>query len=706
MDRKQRIYLYICSNEYIPLTKEELMLVLDVPKEDENEFLKLCEELICEGKIFLSKKKRLVATEKNTMQAGILRCNARRHFGFVIEEGFEDIYIGEKSMGTAIDGDRVLVRLEKSRGAKREGSVVSVLGRGNTVISAVITDKFYAIPDNKRIFKRINLLDTLGAMPGDRVLVEITDYLKNGAIDGVVTSVLGSSRELKSLCSAIVYEHGIKPAFDDAVISEAQAMPEEINISDYPDRTDFTQDTIFTIDGEDARDFDDAVSIKTLENGNYLLGVHIADVSEYVTTRSQLDISARERGTSVYLPNKVIPMLPTQLSNGICSLNPDVLRLTLSIIMEINPQGEVVRHSLEKGIIRSCRRMTYDDAAKIIDGDTNIQRKFADISSSILKMQELAKILFDKRAARGSVNFDFPETRVIIGKDGFPQDIAKVVRNDAHRLIEEFMLVANETVAEFAFWADLPFIYRVHEQPSPDKAEGLKRFLGNFGLVIKGKELHPRELQQILDKLKNTENETLIATYMLRSLMKAEYLPECDGHFGLAAKYYCHFTSPIRRYPDLIVHRILKEFLSGNDLTKYRNDMFDIAAHSSDTEREAELCERDVTDLFKTAFISDYVGCEFEATVSGTAAFGMFCELENGIEGMIRLETIEGDYYVFDENSRYLTGERYGRIFKIGDKLKIEVVRADIETRQIDFVLAEEKKNNREKRKRKWKNSR
>ncbi len=703
MDRKNRIYLYICSNEYIPLTKDELMLVLDVPKDDEAEFLQIIDQLLKEGKIFLSKKQRIVAAEKNAMQSGILRCNSRRRFGFVTEEGCEDIYISEHAMGTAIDGDRVLVRLEKSHGARREGSVVSVLERGNTVISAVINDKFYAIPDNKRIFKKISLTDTLGAMPGDRVLIEITDYLKNGTIEGIVTSILGNSRELKTLAGAIVFQHGIKPLFDDDVLSEAKDVPLEIDPADFSDRTDFSGDTVFTIDGEDAKDFDDAVSIKVTENGNYLLGVHIADVSQYVTPGSALDLSARDRGTSVYLPVRVIPMLPEELSNGICSLNPGVFRLTLSMIMEITPRGEVARHSLEKGIIRSCQRMTYDNAAKIIDGDPQAQKEFAAVTPSILTMHKLAQILSRRRTLRGSVNFDFPETKVILGKDGFPSEITRPVRNDAHRLIEEFMLIANETAAEFAFWADLPFIYRVHNQPSPDKAEGLKRFLGGFGLVIKGKELHPRELQQILDKIKGAENETLIATYILRSLMKAEYLPECDGHFGLAAKYYCHFTSPIRRYPDLIVHRILKEFLTGSDLSKFRNEIFDIAAHSSDTEREAELCERDVTDLYKTAYIADYIGCEFDAKVSLAAAFGMFCELENGIEGMIRPETIEDDYYTFDEESRYLVGKRHGRIFKVGDSVKIRVIRADLESRQIDFILAENKKKP-QKREKRWKN--
>ncbi|MBR5809625.1 MAG: RNB domain-containing ribonuclease, partial [Clostridia bacterium] len=323
----------------------------------------------------------------------------------------------------------------------------------------------------------------------------------------------------------------------------------------------------------------------------------------------------------------------------------------------------------------------------IFDGDEDLCQNYAHIVPTLKNMLKLSHILAKRREARGSINFDFPESKVILGEDGFPTDIVKVTRNDAHKLIEEFMLVANETVAEYAFWSDIPFVYRVHKEPDGEKIESFRRFIGGFGLYIKGNEVYPKDLQQILDEVKDTPNEILIGTYMLRSLMKAEYLPVCDGHFGLATKYYCHFTSPIRRYPDLIIHRILKDFLDGKDISVFRHIVGDASTHSSEKEREAELCERDTTDLLKTAYIADFVGCEAKATVSGVTSFGIFAELENTVEGLIRLETIKDDFYEFDENSRIIIGKRRGKVYKIGDEIEIEIVRADLLTRQIDFVL-------------------
>ncbi len=415
--------------------------------------------------------------------------------------------------------------------------------------------------------------------------------------------------------------------------------------------------------------------------------MHIADVTHYVKQNTALDREAFERATSVYLTDRVIPMLPVELSNGLCSLNPKVNRLTLSVIMEINDAGEVIRHRLEKSVIRSCERMTYNNVAKIFDGDAVLREKYAHIVPVLENMLTLSKILNKRRELRGSINFDFPESRIILGENGRPEDIKKVIRNDAHRLIEEFMLLANETVAEFAFWADIPFVYRVHEQPDGEKMDAFRRFIGNFGLFMKGREVYPKDLQQILEQIKDTENETLIATYMLRSLMKAEYKPECSGHFGLAAKYYCHFTSPIRRYPDLAIHRILKDYLDGHDTQKYKNFVQEASVRSSDCERAAELCERSTDDLFKAAYIADFVGAEFSAKVSGITNFGMFAELENTVEGLIRLETIDDDFYEFDEEHRVLIGKRHGKTNKIGDSIEIEVVRSDLLSRQIDFVL-------------------
>lgn len=693
MERKEKIYLYITSDEYTPLTFEELRICLDVPDSDLPELYSILDELISEGKIFLSKKKRYASCEKNLMYAGILRCNARGRFGFVSTDSLkDDIFISPDNLKNAIDGDKVLVRVTgKSRG-RSEGKIDCILERGNSTLSAVMTDNFTAIPDNPRIFNPVKLTDMQDAKTGDRVLIELTDYAKNGDIFGMVVSVLGSSRDLKTHTEAIIFEHGIKPDFDDEALEEARSFPSEISEKDFEGRYDFTGDTVFTIDGDDARDFDDAVSLTMTKDGNYKLGVHIADVTHYVHQNSALDREAYLRGTSVYLADRVIPMLPVELSNGLCSLNPHVNRLTLSIIMEINPQGDVINHKLVKGVICSCERMTYNNVAKIFDGDEELRTKYSHIVPTLENMLTLSKILNKKREIRGSINFDFPESKIILNEDNRPKEIVKLIRNDAHRLIEEFMLLANETVAEFAFWVDIPFVYRVHDEPDSEKMDSFRKFIGSFGLFMKGKEVHPKDLQQILDRICGTDDETLIASYMLRSLMKAEYRPECDGHFGLAAKYYCHFTSPIRRYPDLVIHRILKDFLDGHDILKYRNFVSDASQHSSDTERAAELCERDVEDLFKAAYIQDFVGAAFSAKVSGITGFGMFAELENTIEGLIRLETIDGDYYEFNEEQRALVGKRHGKIYQIGDTVEIEVVGADLQSRRIDFVLKGSKK--------------
>ena len=688
MDRIEKIFAYMNSEEYVPLTFSELALVLCVPDEDLDEFSDILEELVFEGKIFVSKKNRYAVCEKNLLFPGILRTNPRGRFGFVTCENFpDDIYIPKDALGTAIDSDKVLVKITGKERGRYEGVVKEVLERRNTTISAVFTDNFCAIPDNTRIFGTIKITDPGDAKIGDRVLLELTDYAKNGDIYAEVLSVLGNSRDIKTLTEAIIFEHNIEKEFSPEALSEAENFPDEIQDDDLFERLDLTDEVIFTIDGDDARDFDDAVSLKILENGNFELGVHIADVSHYVTPGSALEADASGRATSVYLPDRVIPMLPERLSNGLCSLNPNVKRLTLSVIMEIDKNGQVLSNKISKSVIRSCERMTYNNVAKIFDGDKELCKKYAHIVPTLKNMLELSHILAKRREARGSINFDFPESKVVLGEDGFPTDIIKVVRNDAHKLIEEFMLVANETVAEYAFWSDIPFVYRVHKEPDGEKIESFRRFIGGFGLYIKGNEVYPKDLQQILDQVKDTPNEVLIGTYMLRSLMKAEYLPVCDGHFGLATKYYCHFTSPIRRYPDLVIHRILKDFLDGKDVSVFRHIVGDASSHSSEKEREAELCERDTTDLLKTAYIADFVGCESKATISGVTSFGIFAELENTVEGLIRLESIKDDFYEFDENSRMIIGKRRGKVYKIGDEIEIEIVRADLLTRQIDFVL-------------------
>lgn len=690
MERKDRIYAYMADSAYVPLTLDELALVLDVPPEDTEEFQGVLESLVREGKIFLTKRNRFAVCEKNNVFHGTLHVAPRSGAGFVECDGLsEDIFVRADALNTAMDGDSVLVRRTGRSRGRDEGIVISVTERSGRAVSAVITDDFNAVPDNPRIGTVIKLTELSGAKNGDRVLVTLTDFKKNGSVFGEVTAVLGNSRDIKSLTAAIIAESRIKTEFDAETLAEADVCPAVLSDFDHSGRTDFRRDTIFTIDGDGARDFDDAVSVAITENGNFRLGVHISDVTHYVKENTALWREAYTRGTSVYLADRVIPMLPEKLSNGICSLNPHEDRLTLSLIMEIDrANGNVLNNTLHNGIICSCERMTYNDTEKILCGDTELREKYAHILPDIENMHKLAQLLHNRRRERGSINFDFPEAEIILDGHGMPCAIEKEQRGEAHKMIEEFMLIANETIAELAFWADIPFIYRVHDTPTGEKIDSFRKFIGSFGYVVKGKELHPKDLQRILDQSAGTEHETMLSAYLLRSLMKAEYRTECSGHFGLSAKYYCHFTSPIRRLPDLIIHRILKDFISGADLSHYARIADTASARSSETERTAELCERDVSDLFKTAYISQFVGQTFPAVISGVTDFGIFAELENTVEGLIRLESIRGDYYEYDDTARCIFGKRHGRTFRIGDKIEVEVTRADLLTRQIDFVLA------------------
>lgn len=704
MERSERVLAYISSKEYVPLKLEELMLVLGVPAEDKQVLEDILSEWILKGKIYKTKKGRYETLQSTGMVSGTLHCSMHGYFAFLIpeEESEEKIYIDGASLANALDKDKVLVSVDRpdSAHSSREGHVVRVLERGNTVISGVIKkmkNGYYQLrPDSQKIYANplIAEQDLLGAQIGDRVLASLTKY-ENDKVYATVTKVLGDALTLKSNIDAIVFSAGIREEFDDKTIEEAEATPDSVSDAELSGRADFRNDLIITIDGEDARDFDDAVSVTVLENGNYLLGVHIADVTHYVTPGSSLDREAFERGTSVYLADRVIPMLPKKLSNGICSLNPHCDRLTLSVHMEINKNGDVLSHRLEKGVIHSCERMTYKNVALLLEGtDEALQKTYAHLLPMLSQMQELAACLNRKRMQRGSINFDFPESKIIVNEYGEPVNILPEQREISHKIIEEFMLIANETVAEYAFWSELPFVYRVHEPPALEKMQDFQRFIANFGLSIKGKididsPVHPKALQQVLDSIAGRDEEHMISSYMLRSLMKAEYRPENLGHFGLSAKYYCHFTSPIRRYPDLAIHRVLKDFLDKKPTDGYRKFCDHTAAHSSETERTAELCERDVDDLMKAYYMSQYIGYVFDAKVSGVTSFGMFAELENSVEGFIRLDYLKDDYYLYDENRKMLTGERTGRTYKIGDAIEVAIVQCDLLSRQIDMIPAE-----------------
>lgn len=711
MTRKEKIYAYMTSEAYIPLRFDELMTVLDVPAEDGDELAGILDELINSGRIFITKKQRYMPVSKSDMiVAGVLHCNAKGYFGFLICDNpdEEDVYIHGEHMGDALHGDKVLVKIdnENPETGKREGHVTKVTERVNTRIVGVIAklkDGTYRLhPDDKRIYKsvRISPEEMDGADIGDRVCAEVTEISPAGKLHGRVLIRLGDSGSLKSRIEGIILSNNIKQEFEPETIAAADAAPDSVSEADLVDRTDFRDQLIFTIDGDDARDFDDAVSLEMLENGNYLLGVHIADVTNYVREGEPLDTEAYERGTSVYLADRVIPMLPEKLSNGICSLNPNVDRLTLSVVMEINPSGEVVSHSLLKSVINSKYRLTYKKAGAIIERtDDKLLEEYAPVVKTLDMMSGLSDILIKKRAKRGAIDFDFPETYIEVDSDGNPISIGRAERGTAHRLIESFMLCANETIAEYAFWSELPFVYRIHEAPSTDKLTAFNRFIRPFNLQIKeridGDEpIHPKSLQEILDSVKGTAEERMVSLEMLHSLMKAAYSEENKGHFGLAAQYYCHFTSPIRRYPDLMIHRILKEFLDGklidDRLGHFKAIVGEAASWSSDRESGAEYTERDVDDLMKTAYMSNHVGEEFESIIANVTGFGMFVELPNTIEGLIRVENMHEDYFEYDEDASVLRGRHTGIIYKTGDTVNVVLVNAEIETSRIDFILEQD----------------
>lgn len=709
MDRKEKLINYMSSSTYVPLKLDELEIVLDVPKDDRGELEELLSELINEGRIFKTKKGRYCAVSGKTLTAsGKLMCSARGGFGFVRpdEEGAQDIFVAAENLGGAYDGDRVLVRIDKKDNSygHSEGHVTAVIERGNEtlvgVISGIKNKTYRLVPDRRSFFSQVRISPAKlgGAAVGDRVIVRIDEYNKKGKPVGEVITVLGRADSAESCLNGIISENGIRARFPKPVTDEAEKVPESVSKSAIRGREDLRSMKIFTIDGDDSKDFDDAVSLETLDNGNCLLGVHIADVSHYVKEGSELDKEALKRATSVYMPHKVIPMLPKKLSNGICSLNPGTDRLTFTVFMEIDKDGKIVSHRLVKSVIHSCERLTYNNVNKLLDGDTRLRERYSEIVPVLEAMDRLSDKLASLRSERGAIDFDFPETKVICGEDAQPREIAVADRGRSQRMIESFMLAANETVAEDAYWAELPFVYRVHEPPSADKLTAFNEFIKNFGYSLRGKldpdTIHPKDLQRIAEQAKGTPEELMISTVMLRSLMKAGYRDTNSGHFGLAARYYCHFTSPIRRYPDLMIHRILSEYIDGGIDDSEHNRLVPIvreaAEQSSEREIAAEKAERDAEDLLKTVYMQAYLGESFDAVISSVTSFGIFAMMNNSCEGLIRCETMTADYFEFDESRRILTGKRTGKVYKIGDRIRVTVAGCSVLLRQIDLVLEED----------------
>lgn len=623
-------------------------------------------------------------------------------FGFVTAEGMEeDLYIRAENVNGAMHQDEVQVLLKAAQeGKRREGIVKKVLTRGTMQLVGTYQGSKhfgFVIPDNGRYTRDIFIPKehSKGAVNGQKVVVALTDYgTEEKSPEGRVLEILGHVSDPGTDVLSVVKEYELPVEFPEKVMNQAERTPEQIREADMQGRMDLRKVPMVTIDGEDAKDLDDAVSLH-MENGHYVLGVHIADVANYVQERSAMDREALKRGTSVYPVDRVIPMLPEKLSNGICSLNAGVDRLTLSCIMTIDKKGNVIDHVIAETVIRVDQRMTYTSVKKILEKDEEETARYRELVPMFLRMGELAQLLREKRGKRGSIDFDFPETKVKLDEEGCPVEIMPCERNAATRIIEDFMLIANETVAEDCFWQQLPFLYRTHEKPDPDRMRKLVTFLHNFGytLRLKDNEVHPKEIQKLLAKLEGTAQEALIDRLTLRSMKQAKYTTECTGHFGLAAKYYCHFTSPIRRYPDLQIHRIIKDTLRGRmkeeKLQHYQMILDEVAKQSSERERRAAEVERETIRLKKAEYMSRHLYEEFDGVISGMTAWGIYVELPNTVEGLVRASSLQGDYFEYNESTYEMVGAHTGKTWKLGQSVRIRVAGADTKARTIDFEMAE-----------------
>lgn len=698
-ERKQKIYGLICDDLYVPMKIKEIAILLDIPKSERAELEAILEALVGEGKVEVSKKGKYSKASARLM-TGIFESNARG-FGFVRMEDGEDIFIGKDDRGGAIHHDKVQVKITAAPdGRRKEGTIVKVLEHGKTTIVGTYeaSKTFgFVVPDNARFTQDIfvPLEHSMGAVAGHKVLVEITEFGGNGKKpEGKIVEILGHINDPGTDILAIAKDYELPMEFSEKVLNQAMRVAKPVSEADMAGRLDLRGWQMVTIDGEDAKDLDDAVSL-VMEGENYRLGVHIADVTNYVQEHSALDVEALERGTSVYLVDRVIPMLPHTLSNGICSLNAGEDRLALSCIMLISPKGEVIDHQIAETVINVDERMSYTSVNKILAlHDEEETKKYETFVPMFRQMEKLAAILRKKRMKRGSIDFDFPETKVILNEKGWPVEIKPYERNVATRLIEDFMLIANETVAEDNFWQELPFVYRTHENPDPDKIKKLCAFIQNFGynLHLSGEELHPKELQKLLDKIEGSPEEALLSRLTLRSMKQAKYTVDCTGHFGLAAKYYCHFTSPIRRYPDLQIHRIIKDRLR-NRMTEKRKEHYEkilpeVAKQSSERERRAEEAERETIKLKKAQLMSEHIGETFTGVISSVTGWGMYVELPNTVEGMVHITSLTDDYYRFVEETYELVGENTGKQYKLGQTVDIVVQSVDELMRTIDFVLA------------------
>jgi ribonuclease R len=706
MMTEQQIRRFMLEKAYKPMTLEELAEAFQVTEEEREAFARLLDELEADGHIVQTRAKRYGVPERFNLVRGTLQGTAKG-FGFVIPDtpGKPDVYVHTQDMNGAIDGDLVLARILKGKSDDRrpEGEIVRILKRGRDKIvgtfSRLSSHFGFVIPDDKRIAADIFIAPEhqLNARDGQKVVVKLHQITGRFSAEGEIIEILGHKDDPGVDILSIIRKHGLPEKFPDEVLAEADAVPEEIHPDELKGRRDLRDWDMVTIDGEDAKDLDDAVSVERLDNGNVRLGVHIADVSYYVKEGSALDREAYQRGCSVYLVDRVIPMLPKRLSNGICSLNPKVDRLTMTCDMEIDPDGNIVRYDIYPSVIRTNERMTYTNVKKIVvDNDPELIERYKPLVEDFRLMADLAMTLRKKRLRRGAIDFNFPEAKIIVDEKGKPVDVVRRPRTIAEQLIEEFMLAANETVAEHFFTLDVPFVYRIHENPDTEKLKTFYEFITTFGYSIKGKpdQVKPHALQSLLEKVAGKPEEHVISTVMLRSMKQAKYAAECIGHFGLAARYYTHFTSPIRRYPDLLIHRVIREVLEQGSLSVERIDQLnaylpDAAQQSSIRERIAVDAERETQALKAAEYMMDKIGEEFEGIISSVTSFGIFVQLPNTLEGMIHISYLTDDYYRYEDRAFALVGERTGRILRIGDKVRVRVSGVNVEERKIDFELLE-----------------
>jgi ribonuclease R len=709
-DKRKKVIMDLVTAEfYVPMKEKELAVMLQVSKEDRGELNRILNELLAEGRLSLTKKGKFIKAKHSDKELIGTFISHPKGFGFVEIDGRdEDLYIPENFVNGAFHKDTVKVALLSGQnGRRQEAQVIEILSRGMRQIVGIYdkSNKNYGfvIPDNTKINDDIfvSVERSKGAVSGHKVVCEITDYGKNNRKpEGKVTEILGHVNDPGVDIMSIVKGYELPTEFSEKIMNQVERVANEVSEADMAGRRDLRDLQMVTIDGEDAKDLDDAVSL-TKDGGYYQLGVHIADVTNYVQENSALDWEARERGTSVYLVDRVIPMLPHKLSNGICSLNAGENRLALSCLMTIDAKGEVVSHEIIESVIKVDKRMAYISVKKILeDKDETEIELYQELVPMFELMQELARILREKRKKRGSIDFDFPESKIILDKQGHPIEIKPYERNVATKIIEDFMLIANETVAEHFHWMELPFLYRTHDNPDSEKISKLSTFIRNFGYSIKSKqeEIHPKELQKLLAKIEDTPEEALISRLTLRSMKQAKYTINCTGHFGLACSYYCHFTSPIRRYPDLQIHRIIKEQIRGrlNDkrIEHYNEILPEVAKHSSEMERRADEAERETDKLKKVEFMEAHIGEIYEGVISSITTWGVYVELPNTIEGMIHVSMLPGDYFYYDEETYEMVGQATNIRYKLGQTLKVKVNATDKILRTIDFVIPQEGEDN------------